>query len=191
MEIVVFAAKWHVKDSTREEQGRFDDGTDGGELAKLRTGAATPERTFGPDGFRASSTASDLDCRWTFSSEDVASSSVVGHGHRNSVSDVVENEAQSTPCFGCGSANTADCLGLPAKWICPRPRSGVVLVDGRHGRGMGCFGIRGCVRLAVFVLLFLRQESPTKTVTCEAPRLNSRPYYFQLVAFADGLRAVN
>src|SRR5713101_8194354 len=78
----------------------------------LRTGAAAPERTVGPDGFRASSTASNLYCRWTFSSEDVAGSSVVGHGHRNSVSDVVEIEAQSSPCFGCGSANTPDCLGL-------------------------------------------------------------------------------
>src|SRR5690348_10157981 len=94
--------------------GRLNNGVDGGEVSELRTAAATPERTVGPDGFRASSTAGDLDCRWTFSPEDVASSSVVGHGHRNSVSDVVEIEAQSTPCFGCGSANTPNCLGLPA-----------------------------------------------------------------------------
>src|SRR5216684_8986094 len=117
MGIGVLSTKRQVNGSTQEEQGRFDDGADGGELEKLRTAAATPERTVGPDGFRASSTASDLDCRWTFSSEDVASSSVVGHGHRNSVSDVVEIEAQSTPCFGCGSANTPDCLGLPAKQL--------------------------------------------------------------------------
>src|SRR5437016_3650283 len=97
----VFPAKWHVKGSIREEQGRFDDGADRGELAELPTAAAAPQHTVGPDGFSASSLARDSDRRWTFPGEDVAGCSVVGHGHRDSLSDVVENEAQSTPGFGC------------------------------------------------------------------------------------------
>ena len=107
-------------------------------------------------GFRASSIASDLNSRWTFSSVDVAGSSVVGHEHRDSVSDVVENEAQSTPCFGRGSAYSADRLGLPAKWVSVRPRSNVVLVGGKRGCGMDCSSIRCCGRLTAFVLVFLR-----------------------------------
>src|SRR5216684_7562987 len=146
MEIIIFAAKWQVKGSTREEQGRFDDGADRGELAELPTAAAAPEHTVGPDGFSASSIASDSDRRWTFPGEDVAGCSVVGHGHRNPVSDVVENEAQSTPCFGCGGANTADCLGLSANRVFVRPRSNVVLVGGWEGRRIGRCGIRRCGR---------------------------------------------
>jgi len=80
--------------------GRLKNGADGGELAKVRAPAAAPQRTVGPDGFRASSIASDLNVRWTFSTEDAASSSVLGREHRNSVSDVVENEAESVPSFG-------------------------------------------------------------------------------------------
>jgi hypothetical protein len=157
MEIVVLATTRPVKGSTDGEQGRFNDGADGGELAELRTTAAAPERTVGPDGFCASSIASDLNCRWTFSAEDAAGSSVLGRQYRDSVSVVVENEAQSTSCFGCGKANAADCLDLPAKWVSLRPRSDVVLVGGKQGRGMGCVGIRGCVRIFAFVLVFLRQ----------------------------------
>ena len=93
MEIVVLAATRQVKGSTDVEQGRLNDGADGGELAELRTTAAAPERTVGVDGFRASAIASDSDRRWTFLGEDVAGCSVVGHGHRDSVSDVVENDA--------------------------------------------------------------------------------------------------
>src|SRR5713101_3144704 len=100
MEIVVLAEKRQVRGSTYGEQGRFNDGTDGGELAELRTTAAAPERTVGPDGFCASTIASDLNVRWTFSTEDAAGSSVLGREHRNSVSDVVENEAESVPSFG-------------------------------------------------------------------------------------------
>ena len=54
------------------------------------------------------------------------------------------------------SANTADCLGLPAKWVSLRHRSDVVLVGGNRGCRMGCFGIRRCGRFAVVVLVFLR-----------------------------------
>ena len=100
MEIVILAAKRQVRGSTDGEQGRFNDGADGGELAELRTTAAAPERTVGPDRFRASSIASDFNSRWTFSSVDVAGNNVVGHEHRDSVSDVVENEPQSVPSFG-------------------------------------------------------------------------------------------
>ena len=69
------------------------------------------------------------------------------------------------------SANAADCLGLPAKWVSLRPRSDVVLVGGKQGRRMGCFGIRRCGRLAAFVLVFLRQESRAKPAIREAPGL--------------------
>jgi len=100
MEIVVLAAKRQVKGSTDGEQGRFNDGADGGDLAELRTTAAAPERTVGHDGFCAPSIASNLNCRWTFSAEDAAGSSVVGREHRDSVSDVVENEPQPVPSFG-------------------------------------------------------------------------------------------
>ena len=95
---VFLPRRWHVKGSTRQEQRRFDDGADRGELAELRTAAAAPKHTVGPDGFSASSLASDSDRRWTFPGEDVAGCSVVGHGHWDSVSVVVENEAQSTSC---------------------------------------------------------------------------------------------
>src|ERR1700687_3682964 len=159
MEIVVLAAKRQVKGSTDGEQGRFNDGADGGELAELRTTAAEPERTVGPDGFRASSIASDLNCGWTFSAEDAAGSSVLGRQYRDSVSVVVENEAQSASCFGCGKANAADCPGLAAKRVSLRPRSNAVLVCGKHGGGMGCFGICRCRRITSAVLLFIRQES--------------------------------
>jgi len=141
------------------EQWRFDDGADGGELAELRTAAAAPQCTVGPDGFRASSIASDFSCRWTFSSEDVAGSRVVGRGYRDSVSLVVENEAQSYPRFSRGDAYSADRLGLSAEWVSLRPRSDVVLVGWKQSRGMGWFGLRHCGRLAVLVLVFLRQES--------------------------------
>src|SRR5258708_35497634 len=57
-------------------------------------------------------------------------SSVVGHGHWNSVSDVVKIEAQSTPCFGFGSANTPDCLGRPANPVFYRPPSNAGLYRG-------------------------------------------------------------
>ena len=113
------------------EQGRFNDGANGGELAELRTAATAPELAVGPDGFRASSIASDLNCCSTFSAEDAAGSSVLERQHRDSVSDVVESEAQSASWFACGSANTADCLGLPANRVFLRPRSDVVLVDGK------------------------------------------------------------
>src|ERR1700730_11845774 len=156
MEIVVLAAKRQVKGSTDGEQGRFNDGADGGELAELRTTAAAPERAVGPDGFCASSIASDLNCRWTFSAEDAAGSIVLGRQYRDSVSVVVEIETQSTPCFGCGSANTPDCLGLPANRVFVRPRSNAVLVCGKHGGGMGCFGICRCGRLTPGLLVFLR-----------------------------------
>src|SRR5260370_31924721 len=159
MGIVVLGAKRQVKGSTYGEQGRFNDGADGGELAELRTTPAAPERTVGPDRFRASSIASDLNSRWTFSSVDVAGNSVVGHEHRDSVSDVVEDEAQSIPRFGRRSAYSADRLGLPAKWVSVRSRSNIVLVCGKHGGGMGCFGICRCGRITSAVLLFIRQES--------------------------------
>src|SRR6266850_1535270 len=136
--------------------GRLNNGADAGELAKLRAPAAAPQRTVGPDGFRASSIVSDLNVRWTFSTEDAAGSSVHGRQYRDSVSVVVENEAQSTPCFGCGSANTADCLGLSAKRVFLRPRSNVVLVGGREGRRIGRCGIRRCGRLTAGLLVFLR-----------------------------------
>src|ERR1700720_1409260 len=144
MEIVVLAAKRQVKGSTYGEQGRFNDGTDGGELAELRTTAAAPERTVGPDGFCASSTASDLNCRWTFSAEDAAGSSVLGRQYGDSVSVVVEDEAQSIPRFGRRSAYSADRLGLPAKWVSVRSRSNIVLVGGKRGCGMDCSSIRCC-----------------------------------------------
>src|SRR5260370_12222803 len=128
MGIVVLGAKRKVKGWTYGEEGRFSDGADGGELAELRTTPAAPERTVGPDRFRASSIASDLNGRWTFSSEDVAGSNVAGHEHRDSLSDVVENEAQSTSCFGCGSANTADFLGLPGKKDYRRPCARLFMV---------------------------------------------------------------
>ncbi|HWY59750.1 MAG TPA: hypothetical protein VNZ03_35130 [Terriglobales bacterium] len=155
MEIVVLAAKRQVKGSTDGEQGRFNDVADGGELAELRTTAAAPERTVGPDGFCASSIASDLNCRWTFSAEDAAGSSVLGRQYRDSVSVVVENEAQSTPCFGCGEANAADCLDLQAKRVSLRSRSDVVLVDGKQGRRMACFVICRGGGVAALVLVFL------------------------------------
>ena len=156
MEIIVFAAKWHVKGSTGEEQGRFDDGADRGQLAELRTTAAAPERTVGPDGFCATSIASDPNCRWTFSAEDAARSSVLGRQYRDSVSVVVENEAQSTSCFGCGKTNAADCLDLPAKRLSLRHSSDVVLVGRNGGWRMGCFGIRRCGLFVVVVFAFLR-----------------------------------
>src|SRR6267378_1267449 len=109
MEIVVLAATRQVKGSTDVEQGRLNDGADGGELAELRTTAAAPERTVGPDDFCTSSSASDLSCRWTFSAEDAAGSSVLGRQYRDSVSVVVESKAQSTSYFGCGKTNEADC----------------------------------------------------------------------------------
>src|SRR5882762_2998934 len=156
MERFVFAAKWQVKGSTREEQGRFDDGVDRGELAELPTAAAAPERTTGPDGFRASSIACDLNCRRTFSAEDAAGSSVLGCQYRDSVSVVVENEAQSTSCFGCGKANSANCLDLQAKRVSLRHSSDVVLVGRNRGCRMGRFGIRRCGLFVVVVLGFLR-----------------------------------
>src|SRR5882672_12314949 len=121
--------------------GRLNNGADGGELAELRTTAAAPERTVGPDGFCASSIASDLNCRWTFSAEDAAGSSVLGRQYRDSVSVVVENEAQSTSCLGCGKANAADCLDLPAKRVSLWHSSDVVLVGG-WGRRIGRCRIR-------------------------------------------------
>jgi len=156
MEIVVLAAKRQVRGSTYGEQGRLNDGGDGGKLAELRTTAAAPERAVGPDRFRASSIASDLNSRWTFSSVDVAGNSVVGHEHRDSVSDVVEDEAQSIPRFGRRSAYSADRLGLPAKWVSVRSRSNIVLVGGKRGCGMDCSSIRCCRCLTTFVLVFLR-----------------------------------
>jgi hypothetical protein len=155
MEILVFAAKWHVKGSTREEQGRFDDGADRRELAELPTGAAAPERTAGPDGFRASSIACDLNGRWTFAAADAADSGVFGRHYRHSVSDVVEDEAQSAPCFVCGKAYATNRLGLPAMWFCMRARSNIVLVDGYEGWRIAWCGIRCCVRLAAVLLVFL------------------------------------
>ena len=136
--------------------GRLNNGADGGEVGKLRAPAAAPQRTVGPDGFRASSIASDLNVRWTFSAEDAAGSGVLGRQYRDSVSVVVENEAQSTSCFGCGSANTPDCLDLPAKRVFVRPRSNVVLVGGKRGRGMGCFGISRCGCFPALVLVHIR-----------------------------------
>src|SRR5947207_1283624 len=112
--------------------GRVRNGADGGDLAKLRPPAAAPQHTLGPDGFRASSVGSSPNRRWAFSAKDVAGRRIAGDEHRNSVSDVVENEAQSTSYFG-GKANAADCLGMPAKWISLRPRSDVVLVGGKLG----------------------------------------------------------
>src|SRR5260370_21572669 len=166
MEIIVLAAKRQVKGSTDGEQGRFNDGADGGELAELRTTAAAPERTVGPDGFCASSIASDLNCRWTFSAEDAAGSSVLGGQYRDSVSVVVENEAQSTSCFGCGKANAANCLDLLAEWLSLWPCSDVVLVGENKCRGMDCFGICCCGRFAALVLLFFRQDCRTKATIC-------------------------
>lgn len=156
MEIVILAAKRQVRGSTYGEQGRLNDGADAGGLAELRTTAAAPERTVGPDRFRASSIASDLNSRWTFSSVDVVGNSVVGHEHRDSVSDVVEDEAQSIPRFGRRSAYSADRLGLPAKWVSVRSRSNISLVGGKRGCGMDCSGIRCCRCLTAFVLVFLR-----------------------------------
>src|SRR6266849_1094882 len=121
--------------------GRLNNGADGGELAKLRTPAAAPEGTLGADGFRASAVASNPNRRWTFSAEDVAGRRVVRDEHRNSASDVVENEAQSPSCFGCGKANAADCLDLPAKWVSLLHSSDVVLVGRNRGCRMGRFGI--------------------------------------------------
>ena len=162
MEIVILAAKRQVRGSTYGEQGRLNDGADAGGLAELRTTTAAPERAVGPDRFRASSIASDLNSRWTFSSVDVAGNSVVGHEHRDSVSDVVEDEAQSIPHFGRRSAYSADRLGLPAKWVSVRSRSNIVLVGGKHGRSMGQFGIRRCGRFVAVLLVFLRKENRAK-----------------------------
>jgi hypothetical protein len=155
MEIVVLAAKRQVTGSTDEEQGRFNNGADGGELAELRTTAAAPKRTVGPDGFCASSIASDLNYRWILSAEDAAGSSVLGRQYRDSVSVVVENEAQSAPCFMCGKAYAANRLGLPAMWFCMRARSNVVLVGGYEGWRIGWCGIRRCGRVAAVLLVFL------------------------------------
>jgi hypothetical protein len=74
----------------------------------------------------------------------------------------VENEAQSAQNFSRGKAYPADRLGLPARWVSLGPRSDGVLVGGKQGLRMGCFGIRGCVRLGAFVLVFLRQEGSRK-----------------------------
>src|SRR6202158_2179149 len=167
METIVLAAKRQVKGSTDGEQGRFNDGADGGELAELRTTAAAPERTVGPDGFCASSIASDLNCRWTFSAEDAAGSSVLGRQYRDSVSVVVENEAQSTSCFGCGKANAADCLDLPAKRVSLRHGSDVVLVGRNRGCRMGRFGIRRCGLFVVVVLAILQWESRARAAVRE------------------------
>src|SRR6267143_6177056 len=156
MEILVLAAKRQVEASTWEEQGRFGDGADGEELAGVRTAAAALQHTDGPDGFCASSVARDLNVRWTFSTKDAANSSDIGREHRDSVSDVVENEAQSTPCFCSGSASTADCVGLSANRVFLRPRSNLVLVGGREGRRIERCGIRRCGRLTAGVLAFLR-----------------------------------
>ena len=136
--------------------GRLNNGADGGELAKLRTPAAAPEGTLGADGFRASAVASNPNRRWTFSAEDAAGSSVLGRQYRDSVSVVVENEAQSTSCFCCGKANAADCLDLPAKRVSLRHSSNVVLVGRNRGCRMGRFGIRRCGFFVVVVLAFLR-----------------------------------
>ena len=157
MEITVLAAKRKVKGSTdRGEQGGFNDGADGGELAELRTTAAEPERTVGPDGFCASSIASDLNCRRTLSAEDAAGSSILGRQYRDSVSVVVENEAQSTSCFGWGKESAADCLDLPAKRVSLRHSSDVVQVGRNRGCRMGRFGIRRCGLFVDVVLAFLR-----------------------------------
>jgi hypothetical protein len=121
-----------------------------------RLDAAAPQRTVGLDRFRASSIPSDLNSRWTFSSLDVAGSSVVGHEHRDSVSNVVENQAQSRPRFGRGNAYSADCLGLPAKWVSLRPSSDVVVVGGKQGPSMGWFGIQRCSRVAAVHVAFFR-----------------------------------
>ena len=75
---------------------------------------------------------------------------------RDSVSDVVENEAQSTSCFGCRKANAAYRLDLPAKRVSLRHSSDVVLVGRNRGCRMGRFGIRRCGLFVVVVLAFLR-----------------------------------
>jgi hypothetical protein len=69
-------------------------------VAELRTTAAAPERKVGVAGVRASSIASDLNCGWTFSAEDVGGSSVHGREYWDSVSNVVEVKAQPVPSFG-------------------------------------------------------------------------------------------
>ena len=136
-------------------------------MPELRTAAAAPERAVGPRGFCTSSIASDLNCRWTFSSEDVARSSVVGHERRDSVSDVVENEPQSSPRFGRRIACSPDRLGLPAKWVSLRSRSNVILGGGWEGCRSGWRCIWHCGRFVAVVLVFLRQESGTRAGVCE------------------------
>src|SRR5579859_122816 len=168
MEIVILAAKRQVRGSTYGEQGRLNDGADGGELAELRTTAAAPERTVGSDSFCAPSVAFDFNGRWSFPAADAADCSVLGPEYRDSVSLVVENEAQSCSRFSRRDAYSTDRLALPAKWVPLRPRSDVVLVGRKQRRGMGCFGVRGCVRLAAFGRLFLRQDC-----------------FFRLIFFAD------
>jgi len=81
---------------------------------------------------------------------------VLGRQYRNSLPVVVENEAQSTSYFGCGKANAADCLDLPAKWVFLQPRSNVVLLGGWQGRRIGQRGIRRCGRLTAGLLVLLR-----------------------------------
>jgi len=68
----------------------------------------------------------------------------------------VENEAQSTPCFGRGSANTPDCLDLPAKRVSLRDGGDVVLVGRNRGCRMRRIGIRRCDLSVVVFLAFLR-----------------------------------
>src|SRR5580692_6169264 len=99
MEMVVLGAKRQVKGSTDGEQGRINDGADGGELAELRTTAAAPERKVGLAGFCATPVASDLYRPRSFSAADVADSGLIGRNSRDSVSDVVEVKAQSVPSF--------------------------------------------------------------------------------------------
>ena len=67
-----------------------------------------------------------------------------------------QNKAQSTSYFGCGKANAADCLDLPAKWVFLQPRSNVVLLGGWQGRRIGQRGIRRCGRLTAGLLVLLR-----------------------------------
>src|SRR5580704_2747407 len=155
MEIVILAAKRQGRGSTYGVQVRLNDGADEGELAELRTTASAPERKAGLAGVCASAVASDTNRHWSFSTADVADGRVVGCDYRDSVSDVVENEAQSAPCFGCGEANAADCLDLPAKRVSLRSRSDVVLVDGKQGRTMACFVICRGGGVAALVLVFL------------------------------------
>ena len=69
---------------------------------------------------------------------------------------LVENEAQSTPCFGCGGANTADCLDLSANRVSLWHGSDVVMVGRNRGCRMGRFGIRRCGLFVVVRLAFLR-----------------------------------